>query len=757
MVAPAIRLRTALPCLLTAGLFAATASAAPPKLRHQADSQGDVVVFGSTLAVDCSSAVPAPPPGTTTSCSTQTLVDDTAPDLYWRDNLANATITPEQARTSATLVLPTGAKVTYARLYWSALKVGSAADKNVVLDWKGGPTQTINADESWTMSYGFASHPDWYYYQSSANVTDYVAKWGAGDFRLTGVEALPLVGVEVDRAFSAWSMVVFYEKAGDELRNLALFDGFTAIDPGIAGQEKAEVTLSGFLVPPGFSAKMTAFTYEGDKVYTGDAFTFNGQKLSDAENPLDNFFNASRSYLGTAVSGSADVPKLSGKAGSMAGFDLDTANVSSLVKAGDTSAKVGASSDLDIFILGGFVTSLTNKAPDFLDFEKKATDLNGGALVAGDIVEFSLSAKNTGNDAAVNTVLTDVLDAGFDFVPGSIEITSGPNPGVKSDAKDTDQGDFDATSKTITVRLGTGANGSTGGTVAIGTTVAVKFRAKVVATTGTLPNQGKIDAAGQAGGPKKSWLSDGDPLTPGAQPTTVTIQECNSDKDCPANKPFCDPTTKTCQPCKADTECSDPTKPACQPDGTCGECSKTNATLCPTDKPVCNTFTGTCAVCSPDDDSQCKGDPKGPVCRVGSGNETFCGCEKDSDCGGPVSGKVCDTLKTQACIDGCRGVDGNGCPTALECTSKDSSIGSCVPPQNNTGGAGGSGATGGMGGMGAVGATGGGKGADDSGDDGGCGCRVPESRGGSRGAFFGLLLGLSVLTLRRRASRRRAS
>lgn len=747
MVAPALRLRSipSLAFLAAIGLVSSAASGAPPKLRHQADAQGDVTVFGSTLAVDCSSAVPAPPTGTTVSCAGQLLIDDTAPDLYWRDNVANATITSEQARTSATLVMPTGAKVKYARLYWSALKVGEAPDKNVTIDFKGGPTQVVNADESWSISYGFATHPDWYYYQSTADVTDYVAKWGAGDFRVTDVTGLALAGLEVDRAFSAWNIVVFYEKPGDELRNLALFDGFTSIDPGLPGQEKAEVTLSGFLVPPGFNAKMTAFTYEGDTVYTGDHFTFNGQKLSDAENPIDNFFNASRSYLGSPVSGASDVPKLSGKPGTMAGFDLDTANVTALVKAGDTSAKVGAASDLDIFILGGFVTSLTNKAPDYPDFEKKATDVNGGALLTGDVVEFVLTAKNTGNDASTETVLTDVLDPGFEYVAGSLEIVAGANVGVKTDAKDSDQAEYDATSKTVTIRLGTGANGTTGGTVDVAGDVSVKFKAKVVAKTGSITNQGKIDGAGKSGGPKKSWLSDGDPLTPGQQPTTVTIQECDTDKDCPANKPHCDTTTKTCQPCKTDADCSDPTQPACQSDGSCGECSKTNTTLCPNDKPACNPYTGTCAECAPDDDSTCKGNANGPVCRVGQNNETHCGCEKDSDCGGPTSGKVCDTLKTQTCIDGCRGVDGNGCPTELECTSKDTSIGNCVPPTQGTGG------TGGAGGAGGVGATGGGGNADDSGDDGGCGCRVPESSSTPAGALAALAaLGLFGARRRRR-------
>jgi uncharacterized repeat protein (TIGR01451 family) len=736
--------------LLTTLTVAASVSATPPKLRHQADSQGDVVVIGSTLAFDCGSSVPAPT-GSTASCATQTNVADTAPDLYWRDTLANSSITPEQARTSATLVLPSGAKVTYARLYWGALKVGEPADKSVVLDWKGGPTTTVTADDSWTLSYGFASHPDWYYYQSTADVTDYVAKWGAGDFRVTDVTALPLTNVEVDRAFSGWTLAVFYENQGDELRNLALFDGFTSIDPGFPGQESAEVTLSGFLVPAGFSAKMTAFTYEGDAAYTGDSFRFNGQKLSDAENPIDNFFNSSRSYLGSPVSGAQDVPKLTGKAGSMAGVDLDTANVTALLKAGDTSAKVGAASTLDIFLLGGFVTSLTNKAPDFPDFTKTATDVNGGALLPGDIVEYVLTAKNTGNDPAVGSVLTDTLDPGLDLVAGSIEIVGGPNAGVKTDAKDSDQAEWNGGTKTLTVRLGTGADGSNGGTVEIGTTVSVKFKAKVLAQSGSIPNQGMIAASGKSGGSEKHWLSDADPLTPGYQPTIVTIQECNTDADCPADKPYCDPQTKTCQPCADDSQCSDPNKPACQDDGTCGECSKTNTSKCPSDKPVCNTFTGTCAVCTPDDATKCVGDPQGPVCRVGPNNTTHCGCDKDSDCGGPTSGKVCDTLNTQTCIDGCRGTDGNGCPTTLECTSQDSSIGQCVQ------GSGGTGGMGGIGGQGGVGNTGGNGAADDSGDDGGCGCRVPSHNERSRGAFIGLLLGLSLLAFRRRKTGTRRS
>src|SRR6185503_159802 len=45
-------------------------------------------------------------------------------------------------------------------------------------------------------------------------------------------------------------------------------------------------------------------------------------------------------------------------------------------------------------------------------------------------------------------------------------------------------------------------------------------------------------------------------------------------------------------------------------------------------------------------------------------------CTKDADCGGAKSGKVCDATAL-TCGDGCRGTDGNGCPSDRVCTSTD--------------------------------------------------------------------------------------
>jgi uncharacterized repeat protein (TIGR01451 family) len=637
------------------------AALAAPTLRHQADQRGDVAVFGSTLAFDCGAGIPAPA-GATASCAGQLYVDDTAPDLYWHDNVADSSVTPLEARTSATLVLPTGAEVTYARLYWAALNMGSEPDKDAVLDWLYGPQETITADAWWVVDSQLAYPAGSYYYQATGDATEFVRTWGAGDFRVSGIDAVPLANPTgpLDRAFSAWTLVVFYTHPGDDLRNLALFDGFESIDPGL-GHGAVSVSLAGFLVPEGFSAKMTAFMYEGDRAYTGDHFTVNGTRLSNALNPVDDFFNGTRSYLGTAVSGTYDVPHLSGEPGSMAGYDLDTVDVTALLQPGDTQATVGADSSLDVFMLGGFVTSITSLAPSFGSATKTVTDLNGGAAVQGDALEYAIVFTNTGNDASVRTVLTDVLESGLTYVSGSLKV--GP-PGAlvaKTDAAGDDEAEYVASTRTITVRLGTGASATQGGSLAVNEAVEVRFRAAIAVSSGQVANQAVLKASGAAGGGEKTYLSDGDPTQPGEQPTVVVIYECDSDLDCPATKPRCDPTTHTCGPCQTDANCHEPARPACQPNGTCNECSASNDALCVEPEPVCDVSSGTCVLCTPGpggNASECVGEPDGPACVPGATPvRNHCGCFADDDCGGPQSGRVCEA-SSETCVDGCRGANG---------------------------------------------------------------------------------------------------
>lgn len=737
-----------------------------------------MAVFGSTLTYDCDSAVP-PPPGATASCDGQTGLDDTAGDLYWRDNIANATITATQARTSATLELPPFSEITYARLYWSALKVGNQPDNNATLDWLAGPTTVITADHCHnTIPYPWATHPDWYYYQCSGDATDYVRYWGAGDFRVTDIDAIPLANTVVHVAYSAWTLVVFYENPNDQIRNLALFDGFEFVDPEHS-PPSVQAQLSGFLVPQGFSARMAAFMYEGDDSVAGDHFTMNGVQVTNANNPITNFFNNSRTLLGVPYTGQDDVPAFSGVPGSMAGYDLDTVDVTALLRAGDTSATVGADSTEDKFILGGFVTSIVSKAPDF-DVLKTARDVNGGAVVPNDIIEFTLEATNFGNDTAINARFIDDLEPGLEYVPGSIEIIEGGSLGPKTDQAGDDQGEYDSSQRRLTVRVGNGATAFQGGSIAPSGTVKVRFRARIVVNEGSVANSAIFKASGESGANEKTYESDSDPNDIGSQATVIEINECNTSADCAGTTPFCNPLDNSCIGCRSDADCLDPLKPACQPSGACGECSTTNTTLCTDDTPVCNTTVGECVFCLPGQNPApaCVSSPDGPVCIASdaTGLDGVCGCTNDSDCGGPTSGRVCDSSQ-QKCIDGCRGEGGNGCPTTLVCTSPDTSIGQCIEDTGSAGSGGGGGSagaagaagTGGAGGQGAEGGAGGEAGSDSGGqggapvvapvvaseadNDSGCACAVASRRPASYAATALALLG-SLFALRRRRSAR---
>jgi len=678
---------SSLPWLLASAalLSSSLAAAGTPVLRYQGNVRGDARVIGAPLAFDCHSAEPVPP-GATATCSGESASSDTAPDIYWRDELANPSVTATQARTAATLDLPAGAKVLYARLYWAALKDAPNADPTAVLDCATCPKLSVDADSTETLPHPYRD--GWVFYQSSADVTAYVASQGARAYRVTDVEGIALAGVEVDVAYTGWSLVVAYEAPGESLRNLALFDGLTHVDPPAKDVlTKTTVTLDGFLVPAGFDAKLISFAYEGDADYAGDHMSVNGTRVVSYPGQEDNFYSSARTWLGAAVCGANDVPQLSGRPDSLAGYDLHAVDVSQLLSAGDTTVIIEADSLYDKYYLGGFVTSITDRSPHFGDMTKVVADLNGGAALQGDILEYTVRATNSGSDGAVRVLLEDTLDPGLTFVSGSIQVVKGGSQGAKTDVSGDDVAEYDVASRKIVVRLGVGATATQGGDVNVGTEVEVKFRARIAVDHGEIHNKAFLRAAGKAGGAEKTWGSDADPTQVGEQDTVIVIGECGSDVDCPPNKPHCDPSSHVCEPCASDADCTSPSAPACQPDGSCGECSATNVSLCEVPEPLCNTSVGECVPCYVDQNGisvGCESAEEGGVCISSTAGEAHCGCESDADCGALYSGRVCDP-STSMCIDGCRGEGGNLCPQAEQCTSTDTSIGACFTPGNTPG------------------------------------------------------------------------
>jgi len=521
------------------GLLTGTGSSlAQPALRYQVDQNGDFVLFGNTMGYECDVLTgwdPTTPVVGTPDCTGVETNDESAPDILWRcdspddgDAEANGSITPDQARSTAVLDVPDGATINFARMYWAGYLPANTSDSDVLVEGPGVSPDTVTADDAVIVA---DANTGRYWYQSTADVTSLVVAAGEGPYRVSGVDTLDLTADTGDpandnpnHAIAAWYMVVFYELDGDPSRNLSLFDGLEFTN----SSNPQNVEITGFLVPnSGYDAKLGVVTFEGEAEHNGDSFSFNGTPLENALNPVDNFFNASRTYLGSAVSLTGDLPQLSGEPRSMAGIDMDVLDVRSLVSSGDTSATIEATSTLESFLLASFVTSISTFAPNFVASGKTLEDLNADLIAPGDVLEYTVTVVNTGNDRSIDTVLTDPLPSGVTYVDDSIVIVSGTNAGALTDGSGDDQGEYDADSRTITVRLGTGADEVDGGVMDIDESAVIRFQVTVDDdAAGTIANQANITAGGELGAPPDDYFTDEDEDAAGPQPTLGEVGSC---------------------------------------------------------------------------------------------------------------------------------------------------------------------------------------------------------------------------------------
>lgn len=492
------------------------AFAAAPSLRVQTDQRGDFVLIGNTLAQECRVTAGSPVIGTIQSCGTD--ITDGSPDVYWTSDGGTATadvsVQPLQARTYATLSLPAGAQVTHARLYWASTLAFTAnpallADTDAALHLPNGQTQQVQADASWVET---ASST---FYQSTADVTSWVQANGAGLYGVSGVDGVALANKQTEVPYAAWSLVVFYALSTEPHRNLTLFDGYTVVDTQTGSPP---VTLAGFKVPnAGFSARLGVTAFDGDVTLSGDSLLFNGNAVSDAANPVGNFFNSSHSRLGAVQSPAGNRPWLTGLPGSMGGFDLDEVDVTSQVAPGDTQATVSFTTSGDGYVLGTFVVSISTLKPDFTSSTKSVMALAprpSGAVRPGDELEYTITVSNTGTDEAIGVTLEDPLPTGLTFVPGSLHVSDPAGTGSLTDATGDDRGEYDAASQTVRVRIGAGASSTVGGALPVGAAATITFRARVAAGAGaSVANVAEVTSACKLGTPTFTTKTNGgDPV-----------------------------------------------------------------------------------------------------------------------------------------------------------------------------------------------------------------------------------------------------
>lgn len=369
---------------------------------------------------------------------------------------------------SSSLTLPEGASVLFAGLYW-----GARLDRGTNGQAASGSRSQIKfkapGDTAYrTLQSGaeFGPNPSSNNaYQEFRDVTDIVQTTGNGAYWGADVSA----GTGKDR-YAGWALTVAYSAPGLPLRNLTVFDGFNVVQGG----RPQTVTVRDFLAPPSgtVDTQLTMVAYEGDLSQTGDSTKLNRTQLATSLSPGSNFFNSSNDLNGTSVPASSRIPEYR----NMLGFDVKNLGASGAIGNSDTEATFTFSSDGDVYYPGVVGLAINLYAPDFTTSSKSVVNLNGNTPARpGDVLQYTVSHPNTGQDDAVNAVSTDAIPPNTTYVAGSMRYTAAPGQAsiALTDAVDGDAGDV--TDNLVTVRVGSGTDSR----IAIGDAPAYSFRVKV--------------------------------------------------------------------------------------------------------------------------------------------------------------------------------------------------------------------------------------------------------------------------------------
>jgi uncharacterized repeat protein (TIGR01451 family)/LPXTG-motif cell wall-anchored protein len=377
----------------------------------------------------------------------------------------------------AALHMPAGATVLWAGLHWNGVEdVNEGIDDNVPmtpaqvaaehtmkLKAPGGGYVSITADDTWNIQ-GVTDT-----FAGYADVTAQVKAAGSGDYWGADVQSCTGKG----GCFAGWSLTVAWAHPDEPARNLTVWHGWK----NTSETESNVNTVTGIVPPPtgAVNARLGVVNADGDLAFP-DSFDISTpstpwKRLETIDRPLNaddgaDWFNSTINYFGQRRSNADASPNY------LANMNLDIAQVedSTTFSNTDTSLSFRTASPAD----SGeqIYNQVAHVAIDIYEPEISIdkTVSPAGPVTQGDEVTWTLKVDNTSVDAINKAVVTDPLPAGVTYVPGSVRYTAGGPSGIlgaKTDAAGDDQVDWDAGTKTLTFRVGAGANGTSGGTMGI--------------------------------------------------------------------------------------------------------------------------------------------------------------------------------------------------------------------------------------------------------------------------------------------------
>ncbi|WP_219087015.1 DUF7507 domain-containing protein [Microbacterium resistens] len=131
--------------------------------------------------------------------------------------------------------------------------------------------------------------------------------------------------------------------------------------------------------------------------------------------------------------------------------------------------------------VGNFLDDITFGTGPCLISSKSVTNVTRGGTTAevGDVLRYTVTTRNDGGNPATQVSSGDVIQAGQEFVPGSLRIAAGAGAGALTDAAGDDRAEYVSGDRSVRFRLGDGGTAAAGGSLAAGASATYTFDTRV--------------------------------------------------------------------------------------------------------------------------------------------------------------------------------------------------------------------------------------------------------------------------------------
>lgn len=272
-------------------------------------------------------------------------------------------------------------------------------------------------------------------YVGYADVTDLVKAHGAGDYMVADL-ALNEGFSDDTGMLGNWGLIVVYQNSKMNLRDVAIFDGYTFIQALNGMAQNGELEINGFgAVEEGpVSVKLGIMASEGDNFIGGDYLEILNQKgvwtrLSHPSNSEENFFNSSiytpiRMKDGNMVENQR-FPNLKNNTGiDLVQWELPNVD-NSLIANNQSSAKFRFGTNQDLFSLYLLAFSVSSYSPD-IEAHNRLESINGApadessSIKPGEEATFQVDIRNKGLEGAEQVKLVIPIPYNALFVSAEI-------------------------------------------------------------------------------------------------------------------------------------------------------------------------------------------------------------------------------------------------------------------------------------------------------------------------------------------------